>query len=197
MTPEPASRTLDAAGRACRGVLEMAAGPHPALLLLAGACWPPSSGPGRPMRCAATVFLRSSALTFQRVVLEPGAILATVLNDGPDPVTISQVVVDDAFWTFTAESGTRPRSPWADDAADSVSVGAGRDARRARPDVDRHRVRARDPGRGRNAAAERALLRHLHADRAVCRRHPRGDRAAVVPLRCSRVASAGWTSCWR
>jgi zinc transporter, ZIP family len=45
-------------------------------------------------------------LTFQRVVLQPGAIVATVLNDGPDPVTISQVVVDDAFWTFTAEGGT-------------------------------------------------------------------------------------------
>jgi zinc transporter ZupT len=30
-----------------------------------------------------------------------------VLNDGPDPVTISQVVVDDAFWTFTADNGTQ------------------------------------------------------------------------------------------
>jgi zinc transporter, ZIP family len=44
-------------------------------------------------------------LTFQRVTLEPGAIVATVLNDGPDEVTIAQVVVDDAFWTFTAEAG--------------------------------------------------------------------------------------------
>jgi zinc transporter, ZIP family len=44
-------------------------------------------------------------LTFQRVTLEPGAIVATVLNDGPDRVTISQVVVDDAFWTFTSDKG--------------------------------------------------------------------------------------------
>jgi zinc transporter, ZIP family len=44
-------------------------------------------------------------LTFQRVSLEPGAIVATVLNDGPDPITIAQVVVDDAFWTFTADNG--------------------------------------------------------------------------------------------
>ena len=29
-----------------------------------------------------------------------------VLNDGPDPSTIAQVVVDDAFWAFTAESST-------------------------------------------------------------------------------------------
>lgn len=45
-------------------------------------------------------------LTFQRVTLEPGAILATVMNDGPDEVTIAQVQVDEAYWTFTAEGGT-------------------------------------------------------------------------------------------
>ncbi len=44
-------------------------------------------------------------LTFQRVVLEPGMILATLLNDGPDEVTIAQVQVDDAYWTFTADRG--------------------------------------------------------------------------------------------
>jgi len=45
-------------------------------------------------------------LTFQRVTLEPGAIVATVLNDGPDEVTIAQVQVDEAYWTFTADRGT-------------------------------------------------------------------------------------------
>ena len=44
-------------------------------------------------------------LTFQRVVLEPNAILATVLNDGPDEVTIAQVQVDEAFWSFTTDRG--------------------------------------------------------------------------------------------
>lgn len=44
-------------------------------------------------------------LTFQRVVLDRDGILATVLNDGPDRVTIAQVQVDDAFWTFTADGG--------------------------------------------------------------------------------------------
>ena len=44
-------------------------------------------------------------LTFQRVTLEPGAIVATVLNDGPDDVTIAQVQVDDAVWTFRADLG--------------------------------------------------------------------------------------------
>jgi zinc transporter, ZIP family len=41
-------------------------------------------------------------LTFQRVTLEPGAIVVSLLNDGPDPVTISQVQVDEAYWTFEA-----------------------------------------------------------------------------------------------
>jgi zinc transporter ZupT len=45
-------------------------------------------------------------LSYQRVALEPGAIIATVLNDGPDAVTIAQVQVDDAFWTFSADNGT-------------------------------------------------------------------------------------------
>jgi zinc transporter ZupT len=44
-------------------------------------------------------------LTFQRVTLQPGAIIATVLNDGPDEITIAQIQVDDAFWTFTADRG--------------------------------------------------------------------------------------------
>ena len=44
-------------------------------------------------------------LTFQRVTLEPGFIVAHVLNDGPDEVTIAQVQVDEAFWTFTADHG--------------------------------------------------------------------------------------------
>jgi zinc transporter ZupT len=44
-------------------------------------------------------------LTFQRVTLEPGAIVAAVLNDGPDDLTIAQIQVDDAFWTFTTDRG--------------------------------------------------------------------------------------------
>jgi zinc transporter ZupT len=44
-------------------------------------------------------------LTFQRVTLKEGAIVATVLNDGPDEITIAQVQVDDAFWTYTTDRG--------------------------------------------------------------------------------------------
>ncbi|MGH9331936.1 MAG: ZIP family metal transporter, partial [Vicinamibacterales bacterium] len=44
-------------------------------------------------------------LSFQRVTLGADGISATVMNDGPDPVTIAQVIVDDAYWQFTAEGG--------------------------------------------------------------------------------------------
>ena len=33
-------------------------------------------------------------LTFQRVTLEPGVIVATVMNDGPDDLTIAQIQVN-------------------------------------------------------------------------------------------------------
>ena len=35
-----------------------------------------------------------------RVDLSPGQITLSIFNDGPDPVTIAQVAVDDAFWMF-------------------------------------------------------------------------------------------------
>ncbi len=45
-------------------------------------------------------------LAFQRVALGPDGIVATVLNDGPDPITIAQVQVDDAYWSFSADPAT-------------------------------------------------------------------------------------------
>ncbi len=44
-------------------------------------------------------------ITFQSVDLSSDGIVVTVLNDGPDPVTIAQVQVDEAFWSFTSDSG--------------------------------------------------------------------------------------------
>ena len=40
-------------------------------------------------------------LTFDRVSLAPNTIRVEVVNGGPDPVTVAQVMVDDAFWEFT------------------------------------------------------------------------------------------------
>ncbi len=45
-------------------------------------------------------------LSIQRAVLRPDGIVLSVLNDGPDDVTIAQVTVDDAYWAFTAEGGS-------------------------------------------------------------------------------------------
>jgi zinc transporter ZupT len=39
-------------------------------------------------------------LTFERVTLDDDGIELTVLNDGPDPITIAQVMVDEAYWSF-------------------------------------------------------------------------------------------------
>jgi ZIP family zinc transporter len=43
------------------------------------------------------------ALSIQRVELAPREIAVSVLNDGPDPSTIAQVQVDDAYWAFTQD----------------------------------------------------------------------------------------------
>ena len=42
-------------------------------------------------------------LSISRLDLSADGIVTTVLNDGPDPVTIAQVQVDDAYWDFTVE----------------------------------------------------------------------------------------------
>src|SRR3970040_1339701 len=41
------------------------------------------------------------ALTFARGSLAPNTIRVEVVNGGPDPVTVAQVMVDEAFWAFT------------------------------------------------------------------------------------------------
>lgn len=49
-------------------------------------------------------------LTFERVALAPGRITVDVVNGGPDPVTVAQVIVDEAFWDFSiSPARTIPR----------------------------------------------------------------------------------------
>jgi ZIP family zinc transporter len=47
-------------------------------------------------------------LAIERAVLGGDGIAVSVLNDGPDPVTIAQVMVDDAYWAFTSDTGSVP-----------------------------------------------------------------------------------------
>ena len=71
-------------------------------------------------------------LAVERVVLNGDGILLSVLNDGPDPVTIAQVTVDDAYWAFTSEKGLTLRHlertrlvipyPWVEGEAHLVKV---------------------------------------------------------------------------
>lgn len=44
-------------------------------------------------------------VSVQRVLLKPEGIVATVLNESPQQVTIAQVAVDDAYWQFSADPG--------------------------------------------------------------------------------------------
>jgi zinc transporter ZupT len=80
---------------------------------------------------------RSSAppiekISFERVVFRPDEIVLTVINDGPSPVTISQVQVNDAFWGFEMDpQGTLGRLerariripyPWNDGEPQRVTI---------------------------------------------------------------------------
>ena len=42
-------------------------------------------------------------LSFERTTLESGSVDLAVRNDGPDPVVIAQVLVNDAYWQFEIE----------------------------------------------------------------------------------------------
>ncbi|MEP6916514.1 MAG: metal transporter [Acidobacteriota bacterium] len=71
-------------------------------------------------------------LSIDRAQLRTDGIVVSVFNDGPDPVTIAQVTVDDAFWAFTASNGTVLRHlgrtaltipyPWVEGEAHLVKV---------------------------------------------------------------------------
>jgi zinc transporter ZupT len=74
----------------------------PTALLAGLLAWVVWSGPADAVRGNYPPVER---LSYQRVVLDADGIVATLFNDGPDPVQIAQVQVDDAFWTFTADKG--------------------------------------------------------------------------------------------
>ena len=59
------------------------------------------TGPADALKPAGVPPIERLAIT--RLQLTPVGIIAAVLNDGPDPVTIAQVQVDDAYWQFTIE----------------------------------------------------------------------------------------------
>ena len=90
-------------------------------------------------------------LAVEQTVLKPGVIELTVRNDGPDPVRIAQVIVNDAFASFAGRR-RRDRPARHRDAARSSSRGS-----RARPTTvalltsTGATIDARDPRGGRDA----------------------------------------------
>ncbi len=102
MTPETAAHLDVAAPR--RASLTWLFGVLPLVLLGALLAWILASGPADAVR--GVNLPPVERLAFDRVTLGPQGIVVSVLNDGPDPVTIAQVVVDDAFWSFKADGGT-------------------------------------------------------------------------------------------
>ena len=46
-------------------------------------------------------------LTIERAELQPEGIILHVVNGGPDPVTIAQVQVDEAYWSFTMKPSSQ------------------------------------------------------------------------------------------
>jgi zinc transporter ZupT len=71
-----------------------------ALLAAAIAALSAVGGPGLGERRGPPV----EELAVERTVLQPGRIELTVRNEGPDPVEIAQVAINDAFVPFTASS---------------------------------------------------------------------------------------------
>ena len=106
MTPEASSTpaTTTVARRVAQLADDVGAGPGAAAAARRAAPWIVRSGPADAVRGAG--YPPVEKLAFQRVALGADGITVDVLNDGPDPSTIAQVVVDDAFWAFTAESST-------------------------------------------------------------------------------------------
>ncbi|MFQ5796035.1 MAG: ZIP family metal transporter [Candidatus Bipolaricaulia bacterium] len=44
-------------------------------------------------------------LTIERITLRPGEMIVHVVNGGPEPVTVAQVLVDEAYWSHSIEPG--------------------------------------------------------------------------------------------
>jgi ZIP family zinc transporter len=106
VTPEVSTQTAERLGverRAGSGLTWLLA-LIPLVLLGALISWIVRSGPADAVRGQG--YPPVEKLAFQRVSLAADGITVDVLNDGPDASTIAQVIVDDAFWTFTAEGPT-------------------------------------------------------------------------------------------
>jgi ZIP family zinc transporter len=124
MEAHPATQEETAGGRLPAWVLGLIP-----LLLIAGAvaAFALLDGPGLGDRKGPPV----EELAVEHTVLKPGLIELSVRNDGPDDVTVSQVIVNDGFADFTASKQTlgrlesadiKVRYPWIEGSAYDVQL---------------------------------------------------------------------------
>lgn len=104
MPPDTASAVLDRAPERRAGSLVWIFAALPLVLLAVLVAFLVRSGPAEVIQGSNVPPVEKLAIT--QAQLAPGRIELTVLNDGPDEVTIAQVIVDDAFWTFETTSPT-------------------------------------------------------------------------------------------
>ncbi len=96
---EAGARTESAPGG---GLPTWALGPIPlALIAVAIGAFALLGGPGLGERTGPPV----EELAVERTALHPGTIELTLRNDGPDPVEVAQVAVNDAYAPFVASAG--------------------------------------------------------------------------------------------
>ncbi len=125
---EAGQATADDARDRTRGVPAWVLGLVPLLLIVAAiGAFSALGGPGLGERRGPPV----EELAVERTVLVPGAIELTVRNDGPDPVAVAQVAVNDAFTSFRGASEPIGRlgsetlviaQPWIEGEAYEVSL---------------------------------------------------------------------------
>ena len=102
----------------------------PLVLLAALVLWMTRTGPADALKPAGAPPVERLQIT--RAELTPDGIIAAVFNDGPDPVTVAQVQVDDAYWQFTASPSAALRHlqqtrltipyPWVEGEAHVVKI---------------------------------------------------------------------------
>jgi zinc transporter ZupT len=118
LTPEAAAATVDRVVPDRPSPLVWVFALVPLILLAALLALLIQTGPAEMIQGGDVPPVEKIAIT--QVRLEPGRIDLSVMNDGPDKVTIAQVIVDDAFWAFEAApsatlshlQGTRIRIPY-------------------------------------------------------------------------------------
>ncbi|MGV8084839.1 MAG: ZIP family metal transporter [Candidatus Bilamarchaeum sp.] len=59
-----------------------------------------------PLGILKTAFPPIESVSFEKVTLEENSVMIEVINDGPDPVTISQILVNDAYNQFEIDHQT-------------------------------------------------------------------------------------------